>query len=437
MKMTHAQWMKDTAAFGRVRSKELKALDNALMLYEQALTGSGSVLQEKKNLQNALEAWKAAQKAKGQDWRSSVRNKLKAVEKLDAELGHVIMGAGGLSSRGDLMVDPEEMRARKIIADHIKQNTRTMFMGQKLTMKTSSKFTTANDVRGAVMEFKGKTKAIVDAAKGVAPDTSAAQTLLVKLFGDLPMPAVMEALGGTVGEFIGNVAPFLGAVKSAGQAAIKWGKVAKGLYDKHGLSKAELSFAPGDPAAAFEAILRIQQREINANLAQAGIYSASAVAKTAFTAADFGGVSGPLLGAAESMALLVQKVYAFARDWIEMREANELLAKGPYDLTLFKTCPLLGCYLIGNSNTSDIINMAVGDYGKTGWMLEVEVMVRKAQPVFEKSREVIRGSRYEIAGMQGMKGVVADRKRTTLGLPTGKLDGAIDDVSAKIKGIFK
>ena len=90
MRMTYAQWMKDTAAFGRSRSKELKAVDEAFKKYELALEKStGSVLNERRALTSALQAWKDAQKAKGQDWRTSVRNSKKTVELLDAELGAV------------------------------------------------------------------------------------------------------------------------------------------------------------------------------------------------------------------------------------------------------------------------------------------------------------------------------------------------------------
>jgi hypothetical protein len=84
MKMNYDRWMKDTAAFGRVRSTELKAVDTALKSYEQAaISSGGSVLTQRRALQQALEKWKDSQKAKGQDWRSSVRNKLKSVELLD------------------------------------------------------------------------------------------------------------------------------------------------------------------------------------------------------------------------------------------------------------------------------------------------------------------------------------------------------------------
>jgi hypothetical protein len=437
MRTTYDQWMKDTAAFARPRSAELKALDAALKDYEHALAhSSGSVLGQKKALQQALAKWQAAQKAKGQDWRASVRNKLKAVEKLDAELGQVITGAGGLNSRGEVM-DSEDARARRAVAQAIKENTRSMFLGRKLTVKNLKGLASLNDVRGAMANFKSACGKIQSAASGAASPGLAQQVqhMLVSLFGDATAAHVQDALGPVFGEFLTSVTPFVGAIKSGAKAIQNWAQAAHSLYTKSKIQGGAASFAPGDPAAAFEAIVLIQDREINNYTVTATLFTISAGAKAAFTAADFGTVSGAVLGAAETLAVLVQKIYLFARDWNETSEANDLLEAGVCDLSLFKTCPLLGCYLIANSDTSAVINMAVGDYGRAGWMFEVEAMVAKARPAFDKARSVIQASRYEIAGMRGMKGAAVDRTAKTLGIPTGRISGLIADVTARIDRI--
>jgi hypothetical protein len=439
MAMTYELWMSETASFARARSKELKAVDEALKAWRLAeKNSSGSVLMQKKTLQQALESWKAAQKAKGQDWRTSVRNQKKAVEKLTGELGHVITGTGGLNSRGEIMLDAKELMALKAVSDAIKQNTRKMFAGQKLTTKTAKGLADLNDVRGALSTFKGAAKDIKGAATGTLVTTGLndeLKKLLASLFGESTAAEAQAALGPLFADFLTSATPFVGAISSGAKAVKNWASAAKTLYDKWGMAEASGSFAPGDPAAAFDAVLLIMNREATAFAATASIQTVAAGAKAAFTAADFGALSGPILGAAESLALVVQKIYLFARDWKEMKAANLLLEKGVCDFGLFKTCPLLGCYLIANSDTSAIINMAVADYGKTNWKLEVEMMVRKAKPVFEKSRTVIAGARFECAGMKGMKGQVVNRNATTLGLPTGKLDGFLDDISKKVGSV--
>ena len=438
MRMTFAQWMKDTAAFGRSRSKELQAVDQAFKAYELALENSkGSVLTERRALKSALEAWKAAQKAKGQDWRTSVRNSKKAVELLDADLGSVITGIGGLNSRGESMIDPAELEARRIVAKAVKENTKTMFLGQKLAVKTTKALSDLSSVRSALSTFKNQVRQIGPPAQAASPGLSQqVQSMVTSVLGGSAGTEVAHVLGtGFIGEVVTSVTPFVGALKSGVSAISKWGSAAAGLWKRHKLNAADGSFAAGDPAAAFEAIVTIQTREIHAYATEASIHTLAAGAKAAFTAADFGAVSGTVLGAAETLAVMMQKLYLWARDCAETEAANALIAQGVFDLTLFKSCPLLGCYLIANSNTNAIINMAVGDYGRAGWKFEVEVMVKNAQPVFDKARAVIRDSRFEIVGLSRMKGSVVNRTNKTLGIPTGKLDGLIQDVETRINRI--
>jgi hypothetical protein len=434
MRMTYDKWMKDTYTYTRPRSAELKAVDEALKKYELALENStGSVLTERRAVVSALEAWKAAQKAKGQDWRKSVRNEKKAVEILDAELGALITGKDGLNSRGELMIDPKELEARQIVAKAVKENTKTMFLGQKLTVKNTKALSDLSTVRSALSTFKSQVRQIGAPLQTAPGLTQQVQSMVTSVLGGSAGSEVAHVLGtGFIGEVVTSVTPFVGAIKSGASAISKWGSAAAGLWKRHKLNAAEGSFAPGDPAAAFEAIVRIQTREIHAYATEASIHTLAAGAKAAFTAADFGAVSGPALGAAETLAVLMQKLYLYARDCAETEEANSLIAQGVFDLTLFKACPLLGCYLIANSNTNAVIDIAVADYGRAGWKFEVEVMVKNAQPVFDKAREIIQNSRFEIAGLSGMKGSVVNRTKKTLGIPTGKLDGLIQDVENRI-----
>lgn len=444
MRMTYAKWMEDTKDTFSPRSAELKAVDTALKSYQTAAENSrGSVLNEKRTLIAALDKWKKAQQAKGQDWRSSVRNKKKAVELLDAELGGVIVGAGGLNSRGEIM-DPAEAEARRTVAEAIKNNTKNMFSGQKLTVKTTKALSDLESVRSSLSDFKDQVKQIASPPAST-PLASQVQEMVSKVLGSSAGSEAAHVLGtGLMGEIVASATPFIGAIKSGVSALSKWGSAASSLWTKHKLNAADGAFAPGDPSAAFDAILRIQDREIHAYATEASIHTLAAGAKAAFTAADFGALSGTLLGAAEMLAVMMQKLYLWARDCSETESANDLIDKGVFDFSLFKACPLLGCYLIGNSDTSAIINMAVGDYGRPGWKFDVEVMVKKAQPVFDKSRKVILDSRFEIVGLSKMKGAVAnsasrslqwytrDGKKVFGGIPTGKLDGLIYDVETKI-----
>lgn len=232
MKMTYAIWMKDTAVFGRARSKELRAVDDALKTYENAEKNrTGSILKERNAIDEALTAWK---QAKG-DWRNNARNKLKAVERLQAELGLVIVGAGGLNSRGELMMDPEEAKARKIVAEAIKKNAAAMFKGRKLTAKNSKKLVDQGRLDLALNHFKNMAKGIKSAAPGVAQPNyqQQVQNLLANLFGETGAGHVEQALGlNFIMRFVDSVTPFVGAIASGGKAIVKWGQAALGLYHK-------------------------------------------------------------------------------------------------------------------------------------------------------------------------------------------------------------
>lgn len=430
--ISYEQWMADTYSLVRPRSKELVAIDSALRAFHLAeKNSSGSILGERRALQQALETWKAAQKAKGQDWRKSVRNKNHIVEKLSDALGAVIVGAGGLNSRGETMIDPAELQALKLVSDAIKQNTRTMFTGAKLTSKMFKQLADLGTVKTAMSDFKTAVSAIKSPPPSVDLNAKL-QALLASLFGETVANEAKAALGPVFADFLSSAAPFVGACKSGASAVVGWCKVAKGFYDKSEMSDARGSFAAGDPAAAFDAILLIMNRDIKQWATTAGIYTVGTVVKASGAALDLGAATGPATAAAEKLALVIQQIYLFARDWNEMKAANAALDTGPYDFSLFKANPLLGCYLIANSDTSAIINMAVADYGRPGWKLEVEMMVNKAKPVFEKSRSVIADSRYEIASMSRAKGVVIDRNEKVMGVAVGKLNGVIADISAAI-----
>jgi hypothetical protein len=430
---TYDQWMKDTN-IGKPRSNNLLRLDDVLKglndkAYSGALTRS-----EFLQLQDALFTWKKTEVGVAGKWESSSHNRNKAVEKLQAWVDANNIDA--LTRQYDLecKLEQADQVAQKAIADAIRDNTRNIFLGRKLTLKTHKALADVLAVRGALNSFKTNCANVKSTLVGKPPPglRDQVEQLVIAIFGDAKAD---EVLGGTTfGDILTSVTPFVASIKTGSQGLFKWIQAAMAYKAKKGLDKANASFAPGDPAAAFDAILRIQQREIDAYKTSASINTVTAVAQAAFAPVDFGTVSGPMLNALNALAQLAQKMFLLALDENEIQAATKLLKTGPYDLSLFKASPLLGCYLIGNSDTSAIINMAVGDYGKTGWMLKVEDMVKKAQPVFDKSRAVIIGSRYEIVDMRTMKGQVVNwNERSLKGLvPSGKITGVIHAVTAKI-----
>jgi hypothetical protein len=71
----HKAWMDQTAVFGRIRSFELKELDDALAAYNARQTDDGL-----KKVRRTFEAWKLKE---GVGWRNSPRNRYRTFDKLE------------------------------------------------------------------------------------------------------------------------------------------------------------------------------------------------------------------------------------------------------------------------------------------------------------------------------------------------------------------
>ena len=78
---------------------------------------------------------------------------------------------------------------------------------------------------------------------------------------------------------------------------------------------------------------------------------------------------------------------------------------------IFEKCPILGCYFITCSNTSDIVNFLTENVGAVGWKLDIEVMKRQhIDPMIDYARHAMENSRLEVSGMGMFKGVVSQTK---------------------------
>jgi hypothetical protein len=392
-------WMKETYSYTKPRSKELRFIDEALKVYKDGEPLRLTVLK------TAFNEWKAKQ---GENWRSSVRNRTKICEKMDLLLNQPD------AARPITAADLERFQ---LIETANKTNLVRMFRGQKLTVKPSVVLGTGRDVEQAVHKFKAATPP--RPASAPAPSTGGGSDLTAKIhellsstFGGLPISEVQHAMGDFYHELFGAVIPFFGMFKSGGKAVVGWIQVARQSWAMYKADDARGSFAPGDPAAAFLAVLELMERQRNSTARDASIQTATFTAQALFTGLDAGLASGPMIGAASTLATVMHKLVLFARDYKETGKANKLLQAGKLDLSLFGVCPLLGAYIVACSDTSAVINMAVCDYGKPGWRFDVEGMKVKADPVITKAGSLIRASRYEIVSLRGNKGVV----QPTIGL---------------------
>ena len=110
---------------------------------------------------------------------------------------------------------------------------------------------------------------------------------------------------------------------------------------------------------------------------------------------------------------------------------NQALRAGQLDINLFKTYPLMGCYLLTSATFSDLI--PIDSFGTPGWMDYVERLKKRAfDGIYESSNNLIDNSPWEIRGLP---------KRPTggKGIHTGMITGlgsGVKDLGSNLKELF-
>jgi hypothetical protein len=429
---THARWMKDTYSLTRPRSDPLKKLDAAIAAHDK----------DKKEapVKKAYDDWRFDQSRKGQKWRESVRNEKGAM----SNLWKVFYP----DTRKLTTEDLEGMRwareqQRLALAKQFASVTLTPKPGTKLATLHSAGTTwekfknqaksvqSGKDAVGLVKDTYGSISKGVDAIKSGGKEGAfnlvrkeampEVPDFVKKLCGDLPRPEIDQIFSflglGSMDTFVANVAPFFGSISSGKKAILGWCKVAVDAWKEYDSEKRRFAFAPGDPESAFDAVLKLLHDAKIAHAKAAGVATGAFALKLGLAFVDAGAVSGPVVGAAETLAELCQTIYDLVQDWKELKAANNALRVGPIDFRLFEISPVLGCYFLVMQDHSTIINYAVADWGSAGFVLDVQRLVKAVEPVLQRAREFIFASPFEIVDFRNAKGVVGGNWKTksTLG----------------------
>lgn len=455
---TYERWMKDTHSLIRARSEFLKKLDETIKQFGE---GKGT----RDAIKVALDRWIFDQRGQGKDWTKSVRNEKGAATNLYRAVN---------ADRRKLT--KEDIEAMRVAAHEQALALQKFFMGKKVAFKSSTlvgmaqsagskweRFKTGassikeakdtiGDIKEGVSAIKtgadllktGGKAAATNAAKGAMSDQFASIRSKIidfckELCPSIDPNVIFTALHlGSLETFASNLAPFVGAISSGGKALIGWAGVAKSAYTKYDLESRRYAFAPKDPEAAFDAVILLLKREIVSKSARATTTTVAFTGKLLGAFADAGAVTGPAIGLLETLAEIFQTIVEYVRDYKEVQAGNEMLRLGALSMDLFKVCPILGCYFLCVQDHSTIINFAVGDYGTPNFMLDVEQLVKKIEPVLQQSREFIFASRFEIPNMENAKGIAGGdwKSKTKLGKAAATPDHIKDVIISKIEGWF-
>lgn len=92
------------------------------------------------------------------------------------------------------------------------------------------------------------------------------------------------------------------------------------------------------------------------------------------------------------------KLGQLGTEWRATRRANEILRMGPLDIQLFRTYPLMGCYLLTCATLSDIVPIQC--FGQPGWMDYIETLKSRGYDgIYEAAGGLIDSSPWEIRGL--------------------------------------
>jgi len=444
--MKYETWMRSTELRLKPRSKYLTAIDKALLQFHTTKTKS-----DLDKLKLALHQWKLergySSGAGKPAWLTDERNRNRAVEQLDLQVfGY--QGAIDTSALADLAELPfygveswvDDFRAKQAMKQAREDALCDLFQGKDMALKKASMAIAAELLKRKIATAKAEAAKTAQATSGAAksavraalqPTIQQAEQIVIQLIesilGSFPpdvVREVMQYLSTLVPQFVFEVAhsilPYISCGVSGGMAIVSSGQA---IYNEYKWIRATGhmdSFAGGDPYAAANSVRRIIERERNQAARLAGLYGADATVKASsivMDAASLGiptvsAVMTPLSGFARALAQVSLQIFLLGRDIYEKQQANKLLGQSTslrLSASLFDACPVLGCYFVACSNTSNLINFIVEDIGSPGWQFDVEVLVQKhIQPMVGYARDAIDSSRLEVPGLAMSKGAVGD-----------------------------
>lgn len=415
--MTYDQWMKDTYSLTKARSEELKKIDHFIKARNQPET------------LKALTVWIDTQNKKGQDWHRSVRNtKNKAVERLAKEVGYMATAATTMTAADKLADSQAKYALRKQIAAASQQ----MFQGKTVILSNIFLQAIRNQSSSAKMRLNDKALACESeadkliAGKGMGSlsrvgNTAGAasamnsirkisnqleeciESLLNTIPDDQKREIIKFVLGTSVAEFAKTCAPFIGTITSGGKTVANIIQILIHEYDFSEINQRKGDVRPGDASAALASILKVIDSEVAAKQKSAAIHGSAFAAKAAMLCVGVPGDS--IAGAAECLMMLLHNLNEMGKQYRQMNEANKRIAAGDIDVTIFNTCPILGCYYVLVGGDFTLMNFDVANMGKQNWAQEILRLKLALEPVKKKAVELINNSSIVIEGWANVQGL--------------------------------
>jgi hypothetical protein len=448
-------WMRSTATLFTPRSTELKNIDTALEEYWRGFTVEERNAKSRL-LTRALTEWIGT---KGPNWRKSDRNKgprfiveelynalnarvltqadLDAFDYQDEQRRKRLLAVfadkeivwKGMHTAHQLKAANEEFKKNVLGAWQPNQKSVNQIRDARTRMTNAAKdrndykpgkWQMGRDVGGSLMSAGAGIASIQTGnlnwpaqrsfgLGGIASSTRDFHTMLQDLCGGANPSEIswhfMQTLGLDVQKLAADVTPIVSNVFSGTKVLLAWGKVCLAEYRMRQVAKKSDFFVPeGDVSVAFKALQELLDRVTWSEGVQAGLQTADFATRTILSFTDGGAVSSTAVGVASTIAQLLHRLALFGREYAETRAARKLLDdRNNLDTRLFSTYPLLGCYMLLCSDTSEIVNMVrharkgnnAVRFGDLAWQNEIEWVKKQGlDPVLERAAALVQSSPF-------------------------------------------
>jgi len=399
---SYDKWMIDTnLGITKPRSSRLKAVDEAILKY-----GTAQNQDNLWRLKNAFEDWK---RSKEDGWEKSARNRNFIITNLDLELNNL----ADYRTYQITHFSMDELISLQYMAKERKKVIENIFRNKTVNFKLAKLKDQAIAAKDSVEKAStAATSFVADKFKGGPPKPSSGKPIsetikekmmdMVKSFFGVGGLEQIGELSGLIIKLLGecsvSVAPVVGHIKDGYDVFVDWAKVGAAVYEQYGIDNRKYTIDTGAPSAAFGALAHCLTEERNKEIASASIATTSFALKTGLAFADGGAISGPVVGAAKALADFSQKLYLLGNEWKATKAINKSLDADQLDIRLFRTYPLMGCYLLVSATLSDLI--PVDSFGTPGWMDYIENLKKKGfDEIYGSATKLIHDSPWEIIGL--------------------------------------
>ena len=345
---------------------------------------------------------------------------------------------------------PEEKVAFQAIVDARRENFNHMFKGTRLAMGELRIKEAAQAMNEVVKGFKncaGKQASVpaappasVQAGGQAAGESGAVMDFIRSCTGAVHLDEIAKIAGDSfIHDLVKEITPFAGIVASGGKLAKAVAEVAQDCRHLYKFEHYKSAFLPGDATAAADAVQHIIKVNAGRHSVDIAQHSVAFAAKITGALGDGGALSTPAVGLTSALVSMARDLTVLAMEIQEMNAGNARLSTPEtLDITVFKECPILGCYLLACSNTSDVANLCLSDIGDEHWMDKLEALKKSnMEPLLGVAKKAIEESRVQLGGLESDKGMHSDpgfvaKKKAQLLQMAKQKDGsaAVADISS-------